>query len=209
MRGARDGQRRGIVFIHGGLHTAWCWRRVVGLVSLPSVAIDLPGRGLRPGQPAALNTSDFVAAAAAEIDRTEWDDVVVVAHSLGGVTALGLCAAMPDRISHVVFISDTPTLGQWVPDCVSGHLSDVRPCTVSVRAGTLFPTIKARELSLAKREHVSTVDPTPWFCAPTVCPVIVGNILVYRDNAHMTPAWSRFIAPVLANALLTDMDGTG
>src|SRR5271166_4966713 len=128
MRGARDGQRRGIVFIHGGLHTAWCWRRVVGLVSLPSVAIDLPGRGLRPGQPAALNTSDFVAAAAAEIDRTEWDDVVVVAHSLGGVTALGLCAAMPDRISHVVFISavapkpserpidELPALLRWSAD---------------------------------------------------------------------------------------------
>jgi hypothetical protein len=110
--------------------------------------------------------------------------------------------------SHVVFISDTPWFPQYVPDCVSGHLSDVRPCTISVRAGTLFPTIKAQELSLAKREHVSTVDPTPWFCTPTVCPVIVGNILLYRDNAHMTPAWSRFIAPLLADSLLADLNGT-
>jgi hypothetical protein len=126
----------------------------------------------------------------------------------GGVWLDGLAATfrvLRHDASHVVFISDTPTLAQDAPDCVSGNLSDVRPCTVSVRAGTLFPTIKAQELTLAKREHISTINPTPWLCTPTVCPVIVGNILLYRDNAHMTPAWSRFIAPVLAKALLTDM----
>jgi peptidoglycan/LPS O-acetylase OafA/YrhL len=130
----------------------------------------------------------------------------------GGAWLDGLAATfkfLRHVASHVVFISDTPMLGQWAPDCVSGHLSNVRPCTVTVRAGTLFPAVKARELALAKRERISTIDPTPWLCAPTVCPVIVGNILLYRDNAHMTPAWSRFIAPVLANALLTYMNGGG
>lgn len=106
MTVARGEQSRGIAFIHGGLHTAWCWHRVVDLVKSPSVTIDLPGRGYRPGQPAALSTRDFVTAAAAEIDRTGWNDVVVVAHSLGGVTALGLLrAVMPERISHLIFIS--------------------------------------------------------------------------------------------------------
>jgi pimeloyl-ACP methyl ester carboxylesterase len=105
MLAARDEEHRGVAFIHGGLHTSWCWRQVVDLVQSPSIAIDLPGRGHRPGEPAALSTDDFVAAAAADIDRTGWTDVVVVAHSLGGVTALGLCAAMPERISHVIFIS--------------------------------------------------------------------------------------------------------
>jgi hypothetical protein len=31
----------------------------------------------------------------------------------------------------------------------------------------------------------------------------VGNIILYRDDAHMVPAWSRFLAPVLAHALLS------
>jgi hypothetical protein len=33
------------------------------------------------------------------------------------------------------------------------------------------------------------------------CPVVVDNILMYRDAQHMTPQWSRFLAPVLADAL--------
>jgi peptidoglycan/LPS O-acetylase OafA/YrhL len=106
---------------------------------------------------------------------------------------------------HVLFVSDGPTLDQWAPDCVSGHLSNVRPCTVKRHAAVRLPRTKAQELALAKREGISTLDPTSWFCAPTVCPVIVGNILLYRDNAHMTPAWSRFIAPMFADSLTAVM----
>ena len=37
--------------------------------------------------------------------------------------------------------------------------------------------------------------------------MIVGNLLVYRDIAHMEPAWSRFISPVLADAIVPIMQG--
>ena len=110
--------------------------------------------------------------------------------------------------SHVLFISDGPTLGPWAPDCISGHLSDVRPCMSSLGAATRLPEVKAQELALAKREQISSVDPTPWFCTPSVCPVIVGNILLYRDNEHMTPQWSKFIAPVVSNYVVAAMKST-
>jgi hypothetical protein len=110
--------------------------------------------------------------------------------------------------SHVLFLSDTPTLQQWAPDCVSGHLSDVRSCMSKRSATTILPAVKAQELQLTKRERIQSIDPAGWFCDPTVCPVVVGNILLYRDNAHMTPAWSRFIAPLLANSVLAVMGPT-
>ena len=102
---------------------------------------------------------------------------------------------------HVIFISDTPTLGQWAPGCVSRHLSDVRRCTTRRGAAILLPKVRTKEIGLARQKSVSAIDPIPWFCTPTTCPAIVGNILIYRDNAHMTPTWSRFIAPVLADAI--------
>jgi hypothetical protein len=105
------------------------------------------------------------------------------------------------RASHVLFLSDTPTLQQWAPDCVSGHLSNVRPCMTKRSASVRYPSVKTQELALARRQHIQSLDPAPWFCTPTVCPVIVGNIIMYRDNAHMTPQWSDFIAPVLADKL--------
>lgn len=102
---------------------------------------------------------------------------------------------------HVIFISDTPYPKHSVPDCVAGHLSDVRPCTRRRRDSTVFPAIKAAELRIAKQKQITSIDPTSWFCAPKICPVIVGNILVFHDKSHMTTAWSRFVAPVLAAKL--------
>ncbi|MGZ4288181.1 MAG: SGNH hydrolase domain-containing protein [Solirubrobacteraceae bacterium] len=103
---------------------------------------------------------------------------------------------------HVIFISDMPQLGENVPTCVSEHMSDVRPCTVARSAAIPVPITRAREIKLAEHEHIDWIDPTSWFCDRTTCPVIVGSILLYRDNAHMTPPWSRFIAPVVADAIL-------
>jgi peptidoglycan/LPS O-acetylase OafA/YrhL len=102
---------------------------------------------------------------------------------------------------QVIFISDTPYLPSSAPDCVAGHLSDVRPCTIKRSDATVLPAIKAAELRIAKQEQIDSIDPDPWFCAPRVCPVIVGNVLVYHDKAHMTTQWSRFIAPALDNAI--------
>jgi peptidoglycan/LPS O-acetylase OafA/YrhL len=108
---------------------------------------------------------------------------------------------------HVVFISDTPTLRQLAPDCVAGHLSRVRDCTTTVAAAVRLPAVKRQELEIANREQIDTIDPTSWFCDPNRCPVIVDNILLYRDNAHMVPAWSKFISPVLAQAIVPATQG--
>jgi hypothetical protein len=103
---------------------------------------------------------------------------------------------------RVIFISDVPTFWFGVADCISRHLTNVHPCNSVARRKAIFlPKIRAKELQLAARMHVASIDPTPWFCTPTVCPVLVGNIMVYYDSAHMTPAWSTFIAPVLDTKL--------
>ena len=94
-------------------------------------------------------------------------------------------------------LSDTPALLHRAPDCVSANLSNVFPCTYLRSKAVRLPTIKAEEIALAQQFHVTVIDPVPWFCDLTRCPVIVGNILLYRDNAHMVPAYSQFIAPVL------------
>jgi peptidoglycan/LPS O-acetylase OafA/YrhL len=102
---------------------------------------------------------------------------------------------------RAVFITDVPMLTQVAPDCVSGHLSDVRSCTVARDTGIRYPQVTHQELGLAARNQIDSIDSTPWFCTPTRCPVIVDNILMYRDAQHMTPQWSRFLIPLLAHAL--------
>ncbi len=102
---------------------------------------------------------------------------------------------------RTVFITDVPMLTQVAPDCVSAHLSDVRPCTVARTTGIRYPGVTHQELELAARNHIDGIDSTPWFCTADRCPVIVDNILMYRDAQHMTPQWSRFLTPVLADAI--------
>jgi peptidoglycan/LPS O-acetylase OafA/YrhL len=102
---------------------------------------------------------------------------------------------------HVIFISDTPYLPQPAPDCVAGHLSDARPCTIKRADATILPATKTAVLRIAKQEQITSIDPTSWLCTPKICPVIVGNILVYHDRSHITTDWSRFVAPVLGHAI--------
>ena len=103
--------------------------------------------------------------------------------------------------ARAVFITDVPMLTQVAPDCVSGHMSNVRPCTIARTTGVRYPHVTRQERELAARNHIDSIDSTPWFCTPVRCPVVVDNILLYRDAQHMTPQWSRFLAPVLADAL--------
>jgi peptidoglycan/LPS O-acetylase OafA/YrhL len=126
---------------------------------------------------------------------------------LNGVAAI--FAFLHRAATHVVFMSDTPTLNQLAPDCVSAHLDDVEACTSTRLDAVRLPVVKHQELVLAQQAHVVAVDPDSWFCTPTRCPVIVGNILLYRDNAHMTPAWSRFIAPVFGAAIVAAVRRSG
>jgi hypothetical protein len=130
----------------------------------------------------------------------------------GGAWLDGLAAIfsfLNRSAAHVVFISDVPTPGESPPRCVSRHASNVRACDTRLSAATRLSEVKSEERDLARHEHVDWVDPTSWFCASTTCPVIVGNLLVYRDVAHMEPAWSRFISPVLAHAIVPIMRGVG
>ena len=130
----------------------------------------------------------------------------------GGAWLNGLAAtfAFLDRsATHVVFISDVPTPERNPPSCVSYHPTNVRACDTSLSAAVRLPDVKSEELELAAREHVDAVDPTSWFCTSTMCPAIVDNMLLYRDVAHMQPVWSRFIAPLLADAIVPVIGSQG
>ncbi|MEO8851492.1 MAG: acyltransferase family protein [Allobranchiibius sp.] len=45
------------------------------------------------------------------------------------------------------------------------------------------------------------VDMVPWFCQNGVCPVVVGNLIVYRDTDHVTETYAEVLKPVLADRL--------
>lgn len=96
--------RRGFLLIHGGMHGSWCWEPLIPLLELDSVAIDMPGRS-GVGCADRLALSDYSAAIVAGADVAGFDEVVLVGHSLAGLSMPLAAAALGRRAVHVVFLS--------------------------------------------------------------------------------------------------------
>jgi peptidoglycan/LPS O-acetylase OafA/YrhL len=110
-------------------------------------------------------------------------------------------AAVSGPGTRVFFVNDTPWQAGPVPECLSAHLDDPQACGRS-RADAVQLADRRRLVAAAARQKGATViDPVPWFCTAATCPVIVGNVLVYKDQHHITTAYSRLLAPLLATRL--------
>jgi pimeloyl-ACP methyl ester carboxylesterase len=95
----------GFVLVHGGFHGAWCWDPVRPKLSLPSVAVDLPGRGTRPRTEEPVTIDQCVDAVLADADAAGLSKMVLVGHSMGGITITEVANRYPDRVAHLVYVA--------------------------------------------------------------------------------------------------------
>lgn len=100
--------------------------------------------------------------------------------------------------SKVLFLEDTPWPKGNVPECLEKNLNSVQSCQRSLSKSTHEESRRAGLSKIAISSGATVVDPSPWMCAAS-CPVIVGDILVYKDSSHMTEAFSRWLAPVVGS----------
>lgn len=105
-----------------------------------------------------------------------------------------------DGIEPVV-LGDTPDPPDDVPKCVSAHRTSVQTCAagaMSDNAAAVDAVVRAVTLE----RGVGFVEPRKWLCANDVCPVIVGNLLVYRDSHHLSNRFVKWLTPALAEVLV-------
>jgi len=117
----------GLVLVHGACHGADCWDPTVAELSrlapeLKVLAVDLPGRRGKPGELAGARIDDFADSVAADVADAGLDDVVLVGHSMAGVTLPGVATRLgPARVRELVFAAAfVPPDGQCVIDLVPG-----------------------------------------------------------------------------------------
>jgi peptidoglycan/LPS O-acetylase OafA/YrhL len=102
---------------------------------------------------------------------------------------------------RVVAIRDTPHPRGDVPACVAEHLDDLRQCAFP-RAEAFVPVpVERRAVDAAP--GVKLIDPTNRFCPGNLCPAVIGDVLVYRNSAHITATYSRTLAGWLGRRLRT------
>jgi peptidoglycan/LPS O-acetylase OafA/YrhL len=96
----------------------------------------------------------------------------------------------------VVVLGPTPKPPFDVPGCLSGHLFDATACTFSLAQGVNAKG-RALERSTAIAAGASYVDVAPYICTASTCAVIIGNLLVYRDDNHFSTTFAAWLAPAL------------
>jgi pimeloyl-ACP methyl ester carboxylesterase len=98
-------QSMGVVLVHGGYHGAWCWDGVAPLLDAPTLAVDLPGRGNHATDLDEVSIESSADSVLADIDAADFDRVVLVGHSLAGVTLPVVAGKLGDRVARLVFVS--------------------------------------------------------------------------------------------------------
>ena len=115
-----------LVFVHGGQHTGACWQPTIDAIhrvepDAPTLAVDLPGRRGQPGDLATLTIAQCVDAVVGQIDAAGAERVVLVGHSMAGITLPGVATALgPERVARMVYIA----------------------CCVPPQGGTVMSTLK-------------------------------------------------------------------
>jgi hypothetical protein len=109
--------------------------------------------------------------------------------------------ALPSTVTRIVVIRDTPKMRTETGACVDRALSRGRRpgATCSLPRREVLdrdPLVVAASQMPASR--VRTVDLTPLFCDGGPCYPVVGGALVFRDQNHMTAAFSTTLGPFLA-----------
>ena len=99
-----------------------------------------------------------------------------------------------------VLMEDTPYPGQDVPTCLSRHYTNVQLCNPIISSAYRDDIHQMLQDFDAAKVHVLWTR--QWFCTEAGCPTVVGNILVYRDDNHMTVTFASFIAPLLDAAIV-------
>ncbi|MBB6474354.1 SGNH hydrolase domain-containing protein [Sphaerisporangium rubeum] len=147
--------------------------------------------GLRPAMVVMSSSDDGTLAAKPRDPHKAW--VTGFRETFRAVAAAG---AKP------VVVMDTPWPMGDAPECVAAHPSRLARCANHL-PGAIEDQSRRDALTEAAADTGATpIDPTHWLCSMAgLCPPVVRDTLVYRDDSHMTEQYAESLAPVLAPLL--------
>lgn len=145
------------VLIHGGGHTARCWEPVVPLLDAPALALDLPGRGAHPAPLDEVHLADWISSAVADIEGADLRDIVLVGHSMAGLSLPGVVERIHARLRHVVFVScAVPPHGGTLVDLLPPDIVAIVEQSTPSPEGTALPPHAVRAMQCYDMDDAQT-----------------------------------------------------
>jgi pimeloyl-ACP methyl ester carboxylesterase len=119
-----------LVLVHGGEHAGDCWDLVLAELrrqapELRTLSVDLPGHGAKPGDLATATIGEWADSVVADIETAGLGDIVIVGHSMAGVTVPGVVAKLGfPRVKEMILAAAfVPPHGQAIVDTLGGPLA--------------------------------------------------------------------------------------
>jgi peptidoglycan/LPS O-acetylase OafA/YrhL len=110
-------------------------------------------------------------------------------------------ARLIERIDAPVgIIVDTPRSEADAPACLARHPDAIERCTTSRTAAFGWRHLR-RETEAARLSGADIIDLSEAACPVDPCPLVIGDVLVYRDNHHLTATFAASLAGPLERAL--------
>lgn len=100
----------------------------------------------------------------------------------------------------VVAVRDTPRFMQSVPVCLENNPENHAACGAS--RDELFSPTAPTATAAALLPQTSFLDLSNSFCDAATCPAVVGNVIVYKDDNHVTGTYLRTLRPVFERKFL-------
>ncbi len=105
-----------------------------------------------------------------------------------------LTAAAP-----VLMLGQTPRLLEPPDECLAKHIDDVAACAAPL-VSAVPEEIRALNQRIARAGGATLLDPSPALCG-SVCAVLAGNNIVYRDSSHLTATYALLFTPAFIAAI--------
>lgn len=100
-----------------------------------------------------------------------------------------------EGITTIFAIRDTPRMAQDVPKCLQAHDGNIEACTMP--RDEALSRVAPWENTDNLPSNVIYADLSDYFCDDTTCYPVIGNMMVYRDQHHLTASYVKTLAPVL------------
>jgi peptidoglycan/LPS O-acetylase OafA/YrhL len=128
----------------------------------------------------------------------------------GGVDGLvQMWDALHEAGSRVVILKDAPRPRVDVLECVADHDTDPDVCAVPRKTAFADPGQATLDKAVRAAADVQLLDLSDRFCSPEQCKAVIGNVMVYRDNNHITDTYARSLRLYIVDALWPAADASG
>ncbi|NQW90375.1 acyltransferase [Curtobacterium sp. VKM Ac-2861] len=101
----------------------------------------------------------------------------------------------------IIALRDNPAARPDVVACVGQMSGPTTPACDSSRVDALARFDGSAEAVDRVHGAARLVDLTDSYCTDTVCPAVIGGVLVYRDQTHLTNTFATTLAPYLGDEI--------